>query len=180
MNQHHQTHRQSRKTALCGMMTALSVVILCLGGLIPLATFACPMLAMMCLIPAACEYGQGTPLLLYGAAAILSLLLCPDKEIALLYAFLGWYPAVRTKLDRIPKTVRWLAKCGLFSAAILVMYALILHLFRLEAVAEEFAGYSAAMAAALLALGNVTFLVFDQALARITTLYQKKFSGKIG
>ena len=37
--------------ALCGLMAALSIVILLLGGLIPLATFACPMLAMICLLP---------------------------------------------------------------------------------------------------------------------------------
>lgn len=174
MKRHDQARRQSRKAALCGMMAALSVVILCLGGMIPLATFACPMLAMVCLIPAVCGYGQGTALLLYGAAAILGLLLCPDKEIAFLYAFLGWYPAVRAKLNRIPKAVCWLVKCGLFSAAMLAMYALLLKLFRLEAVVEEFAEYSAVMTAALLVLGNVTFLVFDQALARFTTLYQKK------
>lgn len=174
MERHDQARRQSRKTALCGMMAALSVVILCLGGLIPLATFACPMLAMVCLIPAVCEYGQGTALLLYGAAAILGLLLCSDKEIAFLYAFLGWYPAVRAKLHCVPKAVRWLVKCGLFSAAMLAMYALLLCLFRLEAVVEEFSEYSAAMTVALLVLGNVTFLVFDQALARLTTLYQKK------
>lgn len=169
-----QSRRQSRKAALCGMMAALTVVVLCLGGMISLATFACPMLAMLCLIPAVCEYGAGTALLLYGAASILALLLGPDKEIALLYVFLGWYPVLRPRLCGIPQAVRWLVKCGLFSAAMAVMYALILYLFRLAAVVEEFAGYSTAMVLGLLALGNVTFLAFDQALARITILYQKK------
>ncbi len=169
-----QSRPQSRKAALCGMMAALTVVVLCLGGMIPLATFACPMLAMLCLIPAVCEYGAGTALLLYGAASILALLLGPDKEIAFLYVFLGWYPAIRPRLSGIPRAVRWLVKCGLFSAAMAVMYTLILHLFRLGAVVEEFAGYSTAMVLGLLALGNVTFLAFDQALARITALYQKK------
>lgn len=174
MEQHSRAQSQSRKAALCGVMAALSVVFLCLGGLVPLATFACPMLAMLCLIPPVCEYGQGTALLLYGAAAILGLLLCPDKEIAFFYTFLGWYPAVRVRLDRIPKISRWLVKCGLFSASMLVMYALLLRLFRLEAVVEEFAGYSIAMVFGLLALGNVTFLAFDQVLARMTCVYQQK------
>lgn len=178
MEEHDRSHRQSRKTALCGMMAALSVVILCLGGMIPLATAACPMLAMLCLIPAICEYGAGTAALLYGAVSFLALLLGPDKESAFLYAFLGWYPAIRVRLNRIPEAVRWLVKCGLFSAAMLVMYALLLHLFHLEAVVEEFAEYSAAMTAALLVLGSVTFLVFDQALARLTTLYQKKWQSE--
>lgn len=174
MEQRNCSQSQSRKAALCGMMAALSVVILCLGGLVPLATFACPMLAMLCLVPAVCEYGQGAALLLYGAAAILSLLLCPDKEIAFLYAFLGWYPPVRAWLDRIPRAVRWLVKCGLFTATVLVMYTLILRLFRLEAVVDEFSEYSTAMTAALLALGNVVFLAFDQVLARMAFVYRRR------
>ena len=174
MNQQDQTHRQSRKAALCGMMAALSVVILCLGGMIPLATFACPMLAMLCLIPAVCGYGTGTALLLYGAVSVLALLLGPDKEIALLYVFLGWYPGIRSQLEFIPQSVRWMAKCALFTLTVAAMYALILHLFRLEAVVEEFAEYSTAMMLALLVLGNVTFLAFDQVLGGLAHAYQKK------
>ena len=174
MEQRSDFQRQSKKMALCGMMVALSVVILCLGGVIPLATFACPMLAMLCLIPAVCEYGAGTAMLLYGAASILALLLGPDKEIALLYVFLGWYPGVRIRLMVIPRPVRWAVKCALFTLAVVAMYALVLHLFRLEAVVEEFSEYSAAMTAVLLVLGNITFLLFDRAMARMTYIYQKK------
>ena len=174
MERHDQTHRQSRKAALCGMMAALSVVILCLVGVIPLATFACPMLAMLCLLPAVCEYGLGTALLLYGAVSVLALLLGPDKEIVLLYVFLGSYPGVRPRLEPIPRPVRWVVKCALFTLAVTAMYALVLRLFRLEAVVEEFAEYSTAMMLALLALGNVTFLAFDQVLSRLTHAYQKK------
>jgi len=174
MELHDQAHRQSRKAALCGMMAALSVVILCLGGMIPLATFACPMLAMLCLIPVICEYGAGTAVLLYGAASILALLLGPDKEIVLLYVFLGWYPAVRPRLVIIPRPVRWAVKCALFTLSVIAMYAIVLYLFRLEAVVEEFAEYSTVMVLALIALGNITFLVFDQLLDRMTCAYRKK------
>ena len=118
---------------------------------------------------------MGTSLLLYAASAILGLLLCPDKEIAFLYLFLGWYPAVRPQLGTVPRPVCWLVKCGLFSFAMVVMYALILHLLRLEAVVEEFTEYSTAMVLVLLALGNVTFLLFDRLLARLTFVYQKKW-----
>ena len=99
MEQREQARRESRKVALCGMLAALSVVVLCIGGLIPFATFACPVLAMVCLVPVACEYGTGTAILLYTAVSFLALLLCSDREIALLYAFLGWYPGVRSQLD---------------------------------------------------------------------------------
>lgn len=174
MKQRDHSRRESCKIALCGVMAALSVVILSLGGLIPLATFACPMLTMLCLIPLVCEYGPGVSLLLYTAVAILGLLLCPDKEIAFLYIFLGWYPALRPRLDGVPHALRWVVMCGLFSVAMVVMYALLLHLFRLEAVVEEFADYSTAMVLVLLALGNVTFLLYDRLLARLTVVYQRE------
>ena len=174
MERYNDFRRQSRKAALCGMMAALSVAILCLGSLVPLATFACPILAMLCLIPAVCEYGVGTSTLLYAAVSVLALLLCPDKELALFYVFLGWYPGVRSRLDKFPQLLGGAAKCALFTLAMLAMYALVLHLFQLEAVVEEFSEYSTAMMIGLLALGNVTFLVFDLVLARLTLLYRKK------
>lgn len=174
MGEYDQARRQSRKAALCGMMAALSVVILCLGGMIPLATFACPMLAMLCLIPAVCGYGTGTALLLYAAVSVLSLLLGPDKEIALFYAFLGWYPGIRSRLEMIPRPARLAVKCALFTLAVTAMYALVLYLFRLEAVVDEFSEYSTAMTAVLLVFGNITFLLFDRAMVRITCIYQEK------
>lgn len=47
---YHRQKRQSRRMALCGLLTALSAVLLCLGSLVPLATFACPLLAMGCVV----------------------------------------------------------------------------------------------------------------------------------
>ena len=89
--------QQSRRMSLGGVMAALTVVILSLGSLVPLATFACPLLAMVCLIPLVCRYGPGAALTVYAGAGILSLFLCADKELAFLYAFLGWYPALRPR-----------------------------------------------------------------------------------
>ena len=91
--------QQSRRMSLGGVMAALTVVILSLGSLVPLATFACPLLAMVCLIPLVCRYGPGAALTVYAGAGILSLFLCADKELAFLYAFLGWYPALRPRLE---------------------------------------------------------------------------------
>ena len=70
--------QQSRRMSLGGVMAALTVVILSLGSLVPLATFACPLLAMVCLIPLVCRYGPGTALTVYAGAGILSLSLCAD------------------------------------------------------------------------------------------------------
>ena len=171
--------QQSRRMSLGGVMAALTVVILSLGSLVPLATFACPLLAMVCLIPLVCRYGPGAALTVYAGAGILSLFLCADKELAFLYAFLGWYPALRPLLEGLAsKLLRTAVKCLLFSAAMAAMYLLLIFFFRLEAVAADFAEYSALAAAGLLALGNVTFLLFDRALGQLMRLYRWRFLKK--
>ncbi len=172
-------HQQSRRMALCGLMAALSLVVVLMGGLISLATFACPMLAMTCLLPVLRECGARLSLALYAAVSILALLLVPDKELAAFYIFFGFYPVLRPVLNRLPgRFPRIAAKCGIFTAAMLCMYLLLLKLFRLEAVVEEFSAYSPLMTAGLLALGNVTFLLFDRMLSQLALLYERKLRGR--
>ncbi len=172
--------RHSRTMALGGLMAALSVVILLLGGLIPAATFACPMLAMLCLLPVLRECGEKIALVLYAAVSVLALLLVADKELALFYVFLGYYPILRPRLNKLPSPLlRILAKCGLFTAATVVMYLLILYLFQLEAIAAEFAEYSAGFMVLLLVLGNAVFLLLDQALDRLSMVYDRVLRKKL-
>ena len=46
-------HRtQTARTALCGVLGALGLVLLALGSVLPLATYAAPMLACFLLLPA--------------------------------------------------------------------------------------------------------------------------------
>ncbi len=173
MASHSNFRRQSRKMALCGMMTALSAAVLSTGSFIPFATFAGPMLAMLCLLPILHDWGAKYALMVYAAAAVLALMLCADKELALFYAFLGWYPAVRPRLAPLPRPVRILLKCAMFTLAMAVMYLLIIFLFQMEAVAEEFAGYSTLMLALLVVLGNTSFLLLDVLLLRMSILYAR-------
>ena len=174
MSTHDQFQRKSRQTALCGLLAALSVAIMSLGSVIPLATVAAPMLAMICLLPVVDSYGAGPSLLVYAAVSVLGLLLCADKEAACIYLFLGWYPALRPRLARLPGIPGAAVKCGLYTLAMAAMYALLLFLFRLEAVAAEFEEYSVWMLGGLLVMGNITFLLFDRALATLTAAFRRR------
>lgn len=167
--------RQSRRAALCGVLAALGTVLLSLGGLVPFAAVALPMLAMLCLLPAVCDCGAKTALVQYAATAVLGLLLCPDPEASLLYVFLGWYPVLRPRLEKLPKALGTVLKIAIFCLAMVLMYTLLLYLFQMEAVIEEFAGYSAAAVIGLLAMGCVTFLVFDRALGMLAAVYRRKY-----
>lgn len=153
-----------RSTALGGVTAALAVVIMCLGGLIPFATFVCPMLCMLMLQFVANACGRRIGWAWYGAVAILSLLMGPDKEGAALFLFLGFYPLIKPSLEKLP--LSWLWKAILFNAAILLMYTVLIHLLGMAALASEFQQMGTVLLIATLALGNVTFFLLDRVLSR--------------
>lgn len=153
-----------KSTALGGVTAALAVVIMCLGGLIPFATFVCPMLCILLLQLVYGICGSRIGWAWYGAVAILTSLLGPDKEGSALFVFLGYYPLLKHKLEKLP--LPWLWKMLLFNAAILLMYTLLIHLFGMAALASEFQQAGTSMLIVTLLLGNVTFFLLDQLLTR--------------
>ena len=176
----HDFRRQSRRMALCGVLAALAVVLLSFGALIPFSTFCCPILAMLCMIPVVEEYGRKSALLFYGAVSVLALLLAPDKEVALLFTFLGWYPAVRTAIDRrLPGRVfPALAKLLIFAVSVAAMYALAIFVLGMTYLAEEYAAEGQLLLIVTVILGCVVWLLCDKVLARFSLLYRKKWRAK--
>lgn len=148
--------------ALGGVLAALAVVAMNLGGLIPVATYVCPMLCAMLLQIVLKTCGDRIAWAWYGAVAILSLLLSPDKEAAAVFVFLGYYPIVKPKLDRLKG--KWLWKGLLFNGAALLMYWLLLNLFGMAELAAEFREMGVVLTAVTLILGNVTFFLLDRLL----------------
>ena len=166
--------------ALCGMMTALSVTVMLMGGVIPLATFCAPMLAGLSLLPVIAEAGKRMSLAAYAAIAILSLLLGPDKEAALLFAFLGWYPAAKWTLDRIRRRpLRIAAKLGLFNLAIAAMLLSMAFLLNMQAVIAEYAAMTGVMAAGCILMGNACMLLYDRLILIWMFLYLKRLRPKL-
>ena len=160
---------RARPLALCGVLTALAVVLLCLGGVIPGAVFCAPILAMSVLLPVLEELGPKAAGTAYAAAAILALLLVPDRETAFVYLFFGWYPILRPKIAALPsRPVRLLARIAVCSAAALLLYGLILRLMGLT---EDLLNSVWYVNAALLAAGNIVFLLTDATLARLTNVW---------
>lgn len=148
--------------ALGGVLAALAVVIMSLGGLIPVATFVCPMLCMLLLTVVLRQCGRRIAWAWYGAVAILSLLLGPDKEAAAVFVFLGYYPNVKPRLDRLKLPMLW--KGLLFNGSILIMYWLLMNLFGMASIAAEFQEMGFALLIVTLLLGNVTFFLLDRVL----------------
>ena len=154
----------AKQMALGGVMAALAVVIMAMGGMIPAATYVCPMLCMLLQSVVLQVCGRRVAWAWYGAVSLLSLLLSPDKEAAAVFLFLGYYPVLKPGLDR--RKLNWLWKGLLFNGAILVMYWLLLRVFGMAQVAAEFTELGRGMLAVLLLLGNVVFFLMDRVLGR--------------
>ena len=148
--------------ALGGILAALAVVIMAMGTLIPIATYACPMLCMLLLQVILKTCSARIAWAWYGAVAVLSLLLAPDKEAAVVFVFLGYYPIMKPRLDR--RKGKWLWKGLLFNGAVLAAYFVLLRLLGMDALAQEFRELGSLMCVVLLVLGNVTFFLLDRIL----------------
>lgn len=152
----------AKEIALGGVLAALAMVIMCLGGMIPASTYVCPMLCAMLLQLVRKICGNRIAWAWYGAVSILSLLMGPDKEAAAVFVFFGFYPILKPTLDRCK--LKWLWKILYFNAVILLMYWLLIRLFGMEQLAQEFAELGYVMGAVMLLLGNVTFVLLDRVL----------------
>ena len=167
--------QQTRELALASILGALAVLFLFLGGVLPLALYACPLLASACLLPVREECRGSYAWCCFCAAALLGLLLGPDKESALLFCFVGYYPLVQPGLDAIGnRTVRFLAKLALYAVSIGAMYALIVFVLRLDAVTRELAATAPWLIAATFALGAVLLFLYDELLRRFARLYRRR------
>ena len=167
--------KRTHELALASVLGALAVVLLCLGGVVPLATYAAPILASLALVAAREECSPGLAWGCWLVSAALGLLLSPDKEAALLFTFFGWYPLLKPRLDALrPRALRLGWKLLLCAAAVGGMYALLLFVFRMEELVREVAAASPALLWLTALLGAAVFLVYDLALERMTALYKRR------
>ena len=155
----------AKMTALGGMMAALAVVLMSLGGMIPLSTYICPMLCIIMLQFVLETCGGRIAWAWYGAVAILSLLLAPDREAAAIFVVLGYYPILKPALDRL--RFGKLLKLLLFNSVILLMYWLLIHLFGMEQLAKEYLEMGILLTVITLILGNMVFFMLDRILSRV-------------
>lgn len=146
---------QTGRLAVCAMMAALGVVLMLLGSFLGLGIYMAPMFVGWCLIPIGREYGTRYQVMLWIAISLLSAIFVTDIEQNMMFAFLfGWYPIIRPVLQRLSPLLRIGAKFALFNAVVIALEAALIT-FLVPEVMEKWA------AIMLLALGNVTFLLYD-------------------
>lgn len=173
-------NRRTKTVALCGVLAGLALALMFLGGVLPFATIACPVLASLVLLPVYSETGYKWGFVWYLAVAALALFTAPDKEAAFLFVVFGCYPILHKLFGRLPfKALRWIVKFLYLNAGTVVVYCLMLFVFSLQTVTEDFADMKTLMLAALLLMANVSFLLYDLLLDRLEIFYHVRLRPKL-
>ena len=167
--------RKSKSWAMayCGMAAALSVALMLLGAVFPIAMFIAPAVASFLIATVCVECGKTMALTAYGAVSLLSLLFVPDKEVALTFVFLlGYYPLQSLISSGYARPAAAVCKLLLCNGGILAMYGLVLLLVPAGSIAEELRTTALAVSLVTLAMGNAAFLLYDRALHNMLMLYK--------
>ncbi len=168
---------RSRRIAAGGLFAALSLMMMFAAALLPIATYVAPIAAGMMLLPVAIELGVPTALVSYAAVSLLSLFTVPDVEAtAMFLAFFGYYPLLRSRLQRLPAAVRVVCNFALFNASVCGVYAVLIFVFSMQALAQELSGGYGLL---LLALGNVMFWAYDRMIGRVLPAYLVRLRPRI-
>ena len=158
---------QSAKTAIGGMVTALSVVIL-MPTALDLFVYALPAMAGMLTMFCVVELNRKWSIGVYTAVSLISLLLVPNKEAAIMYvAFFGYYPIVKSILEsKLPKIPEYICKFLIFNLSVICAYAVLIKLLgmpfdELMGITEDDGLLKRFAVPVMLLLGNLVFIVFD-------------------
>lgn len=168
------TQQRTMRVAFCGMMTALSVALMLLGGLLPLMTYISPLVAGLLLAVVLLEYNSNYAWLTWLATVFCTLVLGSDKEASVFYLFFGYYPILKPVLDsRISrKGLRVAVKLAVFTLSAVLMFLFLLLLF--PTLGAEFTQMSLGLMLAWLLVQDLCLLVYDHALPVNMALYRKR------
>lgn len=156
------------------MLTALSVVVLYVGALLEVLSLTAVALSSVFLFFAVRELPLGCRLFIYFGTALLSALLLPTPESALLYAlFGGLYPLVKLPLGRLRRPLPVLLKLLFFNAVVTLSEICSVFLFGLP----PYAWY---LLIALYAIANPAFFLYDRLLDRLLIYYEARLRPRLG
>ena len=153
---------KTKSIALGGVLAAVAVVIMCMGGVIPVATYVCPMLCCMTQFVVLRFCGKRIAWAWFAVVSLLVLLMGPDKEAAMVFLMIGYYPLIKQKIDVCKLSA--LMKALFFNVSILICYGILIYVMGMQEIAAENSEFGFAGLILILLLGNAAFYLLDKLL----------------
>ena len=166
---------RTKYLTVSAMLAELGVILLGLGSLINTLDLTVAALASILCVWAVIEMGKTYAWMIWLVTSFLAILLLPRKTPGCFYLFIGLYPILKERLERLPRAVEWVLKIVIFHAMIALCW-LVLRIFVPGEAALEF-GW---LLLATYALALVAFLLYDYALTKLISFYLQKLQKRIG
>ncbi|MDE5973977.1 MAG: hypothetical protein K2G73_04825 [Eubacterium sp.] len=170
--------KNTLKAAICGISSALSVLLLFFGGASFVFAYIMPMVTglIMIVLKRAC----GTPwaVTAFISVSFLSFMLVADRECVLMYIlFFGYYPILHSSIEKIgSRLIKWIAKLSVFNVMITIVQLLLVYIFGIPFLEE---GTGKIFVPVFALLMNIMFIIYDMLINRLTLLYKFKLEKRI-
>lgn len=182
------TRNATRRMVTCAILCALSVVMLGIGTVLEIIDLTAAAMAAVIVLLVYLSYGARYALLSYAVTGVLGVMLMPQSLAVWSYVgLMGYYPVIKSRLDKFPRVFGWLVKLMLFAVVmglcLIVFHFLVfggegsltdsfLRLF------DEEEGKTL-MAWAVLGLSLFTYVIFDLMLDRLRIVYEIRFRRRV-
>jgi hypothetical protein len=164
----------TRRTALTAVFAAISVVLLFLGSVSVIGDMALCAVAGYVTAAGVLTNGKRYALAQFCVTGLLALLLLPSKFAAALYiAFPGWYPVLKSFLERKIRSLPalWLIKLALFNLVIQI-YIYAVKMFALAPEVQNSDGFTAPLWLFVIA-ANFVCVLYDYSIYSASALYMR-------
>lgn len=163
-----------KRIVVCGVLSALSVLILYLGAIIEVLDLSVSAIASLVVVLIVIEMGYSYAWLTYIAVSILSMIVLPQKLAAIFFAaFMGFYPIVKSYIEKMRSiALRWAIKILTANIA-LVIFFFAIKIFVPEELETDLMMWT------LYIMALVAFVLYDIAISKLITAYFYKFRDRL-
>ena len=162
----------TKKLTLCGVMAALALALLYIGGITVLdlsVVLVCSMITMFIMI----ETGERMTWTYLAVAVFLAFLILPSKMYAIEYTLFGaLYPILKAYIERLRGPIVWMLKLLSLNAMLAVCVLTAKFVF---ALGDEYFP----LGVITFVLGTLFFVLYDRVLTMCVTFYIVKLRNKL-
>lgn len=167
---------ETKKLALASVLCALSVVVSVLGCVFDMADLVACTGASLSVALSRIELRGKYPYLIYAVTGALLFLFFPTATVTFYFIlFFGYYPIIKSFLEKLNKVLSRILKFIVFNAAIIIIFILMSKLLIAEQTESELY-----LLPVLWLFANIFFAVYDLSLSVFITAYLRLYRKKWG
>ena len=166
--------QKTRKLTLSAFLSAMVFVFVYFSSVLPSGQLGIVAFSSLFIASAVIEMGMVAGISVYIASSLLCILILPEKTSALLFtAFFGYYPMLKSAIERIRRLfLQWLIKLIVFNAALSAIWFIFDSFFyALDANRPSFR--------LVALLGSTIFVLFDYGYTKLIAFYIERISKTI-